>query len=497
MTVLKKALKTTEETLKEELQVSEEVLYERVWEAIKKEGFELNFKEFVSEIKNELQKRNWDISKFRDSKNQPITNVFKSLLKQFIKNSGLQMSNDAISNILNCVRKQYGASGVLRAGLYPPTAFRERSEWGLPYDLGDSVSCFREGGCNEGNVDWLCDEWAHYQCAYLVAFEYKRGDKKGVGRCWAYTLKDDEMKVIGIFATNFYSKGVELKNESFKYVIVRLLRRLFDMSEGVRFATGKSAPLPIYLNGDGFIIYEPSAFEHSDCVSKTIATLESHCLWCGSEVAIGDLYRYSGPVLYNGRVVKGLIVCPDCRDSLDNMVECEDCGQYIYREDAVYVEGRGYVCEQCFSEHWFYCDRCGEPERRDYAVFTPDDRVLCQECASQLGARCAICGEYHYYDDDTIHLHRLMRGGWTFLDYVCDDCAERLKKYECVKCKREVEYIEANLRFDDESREMVQLKLCDRCYQDWRIRMRHQSIDWDQLDPSERVLLEILLEEER
>jgi hypothetical protein len=461
-----------------------------------------DFEKFEKAIMAELEARKWDIRYFRSCKNEPISNLFKKIVKLIAKEEGTQLSNDSLSRILNAVRKQYTAAGKLVAGIYPPIAFRERRKWGIYEYLGDSNSCFLREGCNEGNVYWLIQEYELYKRAFFTVFYYKQGNDEGWARCWVYKVNDT-----AIYITNFYSKYFEIKSESFKYPIVRLLRRIFGMSENVKFSVGKNAPLPIYLNGDGIVIYEPSSWGSSSEVLDAIGELYSKCLWCGDEVKVKHLYRYSETVDYDGRRVRGLIVCEDCEGRLDDMVICEDCGEYVDRDEARYIDGYGYVCYRCFDEDWFFCDECDEPHRRDYMVFTPDDRVLCEDCASRLGTRCAVCGEFFYYDKEDedevgIQQYEITYRARTETVYICDRCAERhLRSYTCEQCGETVQFLVRDFRANEVLRDVVRLGLCGECYQERKARALELAFEnkvhlslfaWS--DPTDRIIQEIISE---
>ena len=501
--IFSKAIKTETEILREEL----------LWESV--EGFlnyiwtegilqemkveKWDFEKFQETVLKELKMKKWEIKDFRHQKsNEPITNVFKKCLKIIAKEEGVDLTNDIQSRILNLVRKQYSVNGELSAGLFPPVAFRERSEWGIPEDLGDLNSCFRSGGCNEGNTDWLIEEYETFGRAFLVVFHYHQGERKGIGRCWAFKVNNS-----AIYATNIYSKGVDLKHEGFKFTIVRLLRKLFDLSENVKFAM-RIAPLPIYLNGDGIVIYEPSQWESSAHVLDAIGQLKSKCLWCLEEVEIYELRKYDEPIYYStvGERVNGLIVCRNCSYQLDGMDYCHDCGEIIHPSDAHYIEGVGYICDRCFGENWFYCDECDEPHHRDYSIVTPDGWCLCEYCASKFGAICEICGQYYYFDDEEVNIqeYTINRGHLSGV-HICSRCAEKyLYSYQCHQCGRELHYIAIDYRISVRLRDMVRLEECLDCYCK---RMRdafdeafgnreHPSLFTHSIDPGERVLREIL-----
>jgi hypothetical protein len=504
--LFEKALKVESEIIKAELICEERELLDAIWEKFHSEtGVQITPLEFYEKIKSELESRKWNIRDFKNSKNEAITNVFKKIVRQICKEQNLNLSNDSLSRILNEVCKYYSSECVLSAGLYPAEAFQNRDSYGIPDDLGDTNSCFRPGGCNEGSALWLVQEYEMFKRAYLVVFHYQSGPKEGFGRCWAYALPN------AVYATNFYSRKFEIKEERFRYSIVRLIRKLFDLSENVRFATGKNAPLPIYLNGDGIVIYEPSHYESSYKVLDTMKHLMSRCLWCQDEVEIRSLTKHDEPIYYSPveRRVNGLIVCRHCVYELDDMIECEDCGRLINRNDARYIDGTGYICDECFEYDWFYCDECGEPHRRDHAILTPDNRILCEWCAFRVGAICAHCGQFYYFDKEEedevgIEEYKVCRGHWTTEMYLCDRCAkEHLRSYQCV-CGEEVHYLDSDFRAEGRLRDMVRLGLCLECYCKRRREAfegafenrMHPSLFTFAVDPGERILREILSTEE-
>jgi hypothetical protein len=270
-----------------------------------------------------------------------------------------------------------------------------------------------------------------------------------------------------IYATNFYSTHFEIKEERFKYPVVRLLRKLFNLSENIKFATGRSAPLPIYLNGDSIIIYEPSHYESSDNVLSQMEKVHSICLWCREEVDMFDLVKYEEPVYYSPveRRVQGLIVCKWCQTQLEDSVECYDCGELILRDDAVYIGCGDYVCQDCYEREWFHCDRCGEPIPRSYGVVTSDGRMLCDYCARQVGAFCDYCGEFVYFDDG-IEEYSVLEGRWTRRVYLCSHCAEKhLKRYQCqCQCGKKLLYLDRDYMRDATVRDIIRLELCPECY---------------------------------
>jgi len=504
--LFKRALKVETEELRAEL-IYQNVreLTDAVWDVLYKELPQLQITpcEFYEMVESEAKERQWDLSFFRNKKNEPVQNLFKKIIRQICKTANLSLTNDQLSRILNTVRKCYSDEGILSAGLYPAEAFMKRTKYEIPDDLGDLASCFRVGGCNEGSALWLWEEDMEYGRATLVVFHYQSGSKVGVGRCWAFYLDG------AVYVTNFYSKHFEIKDDRFKKPIVRLVRKLFGLSENVRYAVGKYSPLPIYLNGDGIVIYEPSQYKNSDEVLFLMGELESFCRWCSSYSSIKSLTRYEYEVSYKGRFIKGLIVCDTCSKELAKLELCYECNEYYDREGMVYIESRDiYVCPDCFEERWVYCDDCDRPIRRDDAFVLPDGKIVCEHCISQYGEWCEVCGEFHFryfieeYDDNSrIRLHKLInRRGESFRD-ICDRCAERyIREFNCSCCGSRVQYLLTEFMEDEIIREMVRLEMCPSCYynrkndlfDDAFMGREHPSLFEKLVDPEERVLREVL-----
>jgi hypothetical protein len=380
-----KALKVEAEEIKAHLLCEVVELTDAVRDSLINEvGIKLSYSEFYSLVVQEAEQRHWDLRYFRNSKNEPVTNLFKRVIRNLCEARGAQLSNDNLSRLLNIVRKHYGEDGILSAGIFPAEAFRQREKYGIPYDLGDTNSCFREGGCNEGNSIWLENEDKEFNRVKLVIFHYQnyQNSRVGVGRCWVFQMGD------ALYATNFYGMGVDLKDKMYKFTIVRLLRKLFGLSENVKFKARAYNLLPVYTNSDGIVIYDPTSWENSEQVLEEMGELWSVCMWCRDKVQIKDLRKYDEPIYYEPaeKRIQGLVVCRRCQYDLDNLVECKDCGELINSADAYYVDGVGYICESCFNEGWFYCSRCEEPTRIEYRIITPDGEWYCEGCASRIGA---------------------------------------------------------------------------------------------------------------
>jgi hypothetical protein len=362
---------------------------------------------------------------------------------------------------------------VLYGGLFPVEAFINRRAYNLPYDLGDENSCFRSGGCNEGSVHWLCMEDEEYGRAKFVVFHYKdkMGNKEGVGRCWVY-----QMSSYAIFATNFYSKHFDIKAGHFKYPVVRLLRKLFELSEETRFTFGKNINLPIYLNGDGLIIYEKEHYSQSDEVIETARKIESKCMICKKVTTIDRLFRLEKEMLYEDKDIRGLIVCSECLNFYEGAEMCAGCGEYYHRDELLYHEN-DYWCEDCFDERFSQCYICEEYYWKDEMIVDREGNWLCLDCANTHRRACIVCGEWFYPEEVTKYTNPEIKA-----IHVCDNCEAELEKMRCEDCGKEFYYVLWDYKWNSRLRELVRLDLCYECY-----KKRLEEM-WDQTFRNRRQL---------
>jgi hypothetical protein len=452
----------------ESVELKEELLWEyprgfleNLWVEVKHELRKIgevkwDFYKFLDRVNQEVESRQWDLRKFRNGKNEPITNLFKRIIREIAKESGLPLSNDSLSKLLNYVRNQYSTSGTLTGAVYPVRAFFERSEFGIPEDLGDDRSCFRVGNCNYGSSLWLMIEEEKYGRANFVVFHYKAGNSEGWGRCWVYKVSNE-----AIFATNFYSKYFEVKAPWLKYSLVRLFRLLFNLSENVKFTFNKNIALPIYLNGDGLVIYEKEKFNSSDEVVEFSYRISSQCMNCHEETRLLDLRILDEEIEFEGESVSGLIVCRECYRFLKNSEYCEGCGERFYRDDLMY-HGERYWCQSCFDERFEQCYECEEYYWREDMIVDRDGYWLCQDCAEEHRRYCGHCGEWVYPDEVTDY--DVLTPGGIDIMYICDDCESELAESQCEACGRTFHYRLIDYGLNEKVREIVRLGLCYECY---------------------------------
>lgn len=152
---------------------------------------------------------------------------------------------------------------------------------------------------------------------------------------------------------------------------------------------------------------------------------EKICAECGAVIE-GD-----------GVMIDGEIFCQDCADEF---VQCDNCGEWVKKDEATVTPNGGYYCQDCTDEHLAFCDHCGEVMWADDAIAVARDpycrrrgdiEYYCQDCAENYAYRCEDCGEY--YTDS---------GADTRDGYRCGDCLDDY--YYCERCGEYVHYDEWN-----------------------------------------------------
>lgn len=159
----------------------------------------------------------------------------------------------------------------------------------------------------------------------------------------------------------------------------------------------------IVLNVDG-----NDDFQYTD--GSCSATEKCYCSYCSETVDPDDYHTDPD----------GCIMCESCWD--ERCSTCADCGETVWRDDMIYVEGIGDICDRCRERgDYFYCDSCCEwHSGSDYTYVESTGETLCPSCfdSGQYGT-CRNCGEvYRLYnlktDDD----------GDTYCDSCYPSCAK-------------------------------------------------------------------------
>ena len=140
----------------------------------------------------------------------------------------------------------------------------------------------------------------------------------------------------------------------------------------------------------------------------------------------GAYYRAWDKVDEDGNIIEegnmDIYECEQCGERFedeDELYTCEHCGKRICSGCEVYVERYGYsVCPDCFEEYYIECEECGEYVLRNNAEEDSNGDWYCNECAEECLAECANCGNIYntenmkeMQDDDTGEIY-----------YLCNAC---------------------------------------------------------------------------
>ena len=91
-------------------------------------------------------------------------------------------------------------------------------------------------------------------------------------------------------------------------------------------------------------------------------------------------------------VIDGEYVCMDCVER--EFVQCQDCGEYVRRDDAYAYEG-DYLCQNCYENDYTTCDHCGEIIPIDDVTWIESEEVyICDSCRARYYTQCDHCENY-------------------------------------------------------------------------------------------------------
>ena len=99
---------------------------------------------------------------------------------------------------------------------------------------------------------------------------------------------------------------------------------------------------------------------------------------------------------------------------MENTHICNICENSTNEENLIDIGGEELVCQDCFSDNYVYCDNCGDIIERDSAIYNDYGTPFCEECYYNRYTHCANCeneiefDNANYDDNDDC--------------YYCDDC---------------------------------------------------------------------------
>ena len=144
------------------------------------------------------------------------------------------------------------------------------------------------------------------------------------------------------------------------------------------------------------------------CESESINCCRSDevtCTRCGCVVHRDDAYE-----------IDGEYYCEDC------VVYCDICNECHNVDDCEYVDNYGWICDYCLDEYFVKCEDCGDYVHRDDIVVREVDgwdRELCECCADDY-IKCDRCGEW-VRDNDAYRCN----GKW-----YCESCLDEIEDEE-------------------------------------------------------------------
>ena len=140
----------------------------------------------------------------------------------------------------------------------------------------------------------------------------------------------------------------------------------------------------------------------------------------------GEYYRAWDKVDENGNIIEegsmDIYACDVCGERYgneDDLYTCEHCGRRMCGGCEVYVERYNYsVCPDCFNEYYVECENCGDYVLRNDAEQDSDGGWYCNDCAEECLVECAKCGVLYHrenmkevQDNDTGEIY-----------YLCNAC---------------------------------------------------------------------------
>lgn len=140
--------------------------------------------------------------------------------------------------------------------------------------------------------------------------------------------------------------------------------------------------------GDAFVTNDEGAEICTFCADDMVK-----CEECGEYVNKNDATEINGDRY-----------CESCRD--DNYIGCESCGEWIALGDDIEVRVsiiRGAAvteqwCEDCVGQHTTACDHCDATVADTLRTTTVDGEEWCQRCTDRSAHYCDHCEVYHSDD---------------------------------------------------------------------------------------------------
>ena len=89
-------------------------------------------------------------------------------------------------------------------------------------------------------------------------------------------------------------------------------------------------------------------------------------------------------------------MCGEAYEDEDELYICQHCGKRICQDCERYIERYEYsVCPDCFDELYVECEECGEYVLRNDAEQDSNGDWYCNECAEECLVECVNCGNVY------------------------------------------------------------------------------------------------------
>lgn len=351
--------------------------------------------------------------------------VTKYIRNNILKNY-LGMDNQTIdkhyANFCNDVSKLYADNMLIDTWFIP-----DFHNLGDGYYEGGHSTCFRDGGENENNKNYLASS-SRYQ-AIAVRMKGRDGREDSMGRALVYFAGGRNVFIFN----HYHGYGLPQTKELFTDALRALLGwkdaqvGRDDMGDTLFYLNGDAVHLWDNKGGHEKRYYAPSRKHRMTCpvcgrkrresdmdvyvdgctriigCSEECTSYEEDnrytCVACGDRMDEDDIYIGGDDVL-----------CEDCYHS--NYSSCAECGETTYNDDTIETHDGDSVCRVCAREHYYECEKCSEVYHIDNVQSTPDGDSWCHECFSEVYEECAECGEYVERDTMTRDIFR----------FVCEDC---------------------------------------------------------------------------
>ena len=278
-------------------------------------------------------------------------------------------------------------------------------------------------GCySSGTISYMLDETS--MVLYTVDASYEGDEYWGEDKINRQMFHYGNEKLI---QSRLYPQDNDCDGEAYtpyRNIVQEIISTIFDfpnlwtLSKGIdavsAFVNHNGTNYPDYYHFRNCSI---SRIKGSENTSKITVGARPICIDCGRHHNIEDTIN----------CCKSGYICADCGARMDEddvywvndetycrecVGYCEHCNEY-HRGEETYIEGYGYVCNDCRDEYFYYCNYCGEYVReRDAYWVECEDEYVCEDCLNNNYTRCDDCGEF-FRTEDVSEYGDLM---------LCEDC---------------------------------------------------------------------------